>query len=145
MRRQLKNYDLYLNKIKALSQALGIKIEWRTDPSDGTWLPQHRKIRIDPDLTDTETIATLLHEFGHIIDDSSLDDKTLGKLGKSYSVIYTDVYTTKDVDVVAATEIRAWNYGCAIAKNLGINRGKWYDKMAKEAIKNYKQLERKAS
>jgi hypothetical protein len=144
MKRSLKKYDDYLFRLKTLAKALKITIHWRTEPSDGVYQASKRRIIIDPDLTDTETLATLLHELGHVIDDSSLDTRTSTIVGESYSVIYTDIYTAEDVDIVSKTEIRAWNYGAAIAKTLMIPMGKWYDGIAKEAIKAYKKLIKEA-
>lgn len=141
----LKNYDRYLLKIKSLAKVLSIKIVWQTTPSDGMWQPHKRRIIIDPDLTESETISTLLHEFGHIIDDYSLDEKTHKKLYKAYSSIYTDFFSEESVIMVALTEGRAWNYGAAIAKNLGIKLGKWYHRETIKGVRGYRNLMRKAT
>lgn len=139
-RKALKKYESYLFDIKTFAKALKIKLEWKSTSSDGEYLPSKRKIKIDPDMSEADTISTLLHELGHVLDEMSLDEKTANKIGKSYGVIYTDCYSTKDVDIVAAAEIRAWNYGRAIGKNLGIRIGKWYDLAARQAIRDYKKL-----
>ncbi len=140
----MTKYEDYLFKIKILAKALQVNVEWRTNPSDGSWLPSRRAIVIDPDLSETETLSTLLHELGHVIDDSVMREKNAAVVAKSYAVVYTKHYSTNDVSVVVAAEIRAWNYGAAIAKNLGIRTGKWYDKFAREELSYYKKLSKGA-
>lgn len=138
-------YDEYVNKIEVLAKALRIKIEWTPYPSDGAWLATRRMIKIDPDLSHVDTLATLLHELGHAVDDSVVLKKDMAIVGAAYGTIYTEFYSSKDVTLVVLSEIRAWNYGAALAKILGINVGKWYTKIRVKAIRDYKKLHKGAT
>ena len=141
LRTQLKNYIEYLQKLELYMEVLNIKLEYKEYPEDGCFLPQARKIILDPDLTETNTLGTLLHELGHVLDDSVLAGNPISeKITAIYKKIYKEEVTEAQLGVVIACEKRAWGYGRAIARQLKIPLGKWYNIIENEAIKDYKKV-----
>lgn len=141
--RKLPNYDLYLNKLEDYAQACELKIEWGNGDEEGYYMPTRRKIVVDPHMTDSATIATILHELGHVLDET-LYSKGLEKvMDKAYKSVYKDKSkpTRKQKARVLACERKAWQYGRGIARKLRIKLGKWYDKEEKEALLSYRQVE----
>jgi hypothetical protein len=139
MRHKLKNYQLYLQRIELYAQVLDVGIEYRVHPQDGAFVPTRRKVVIDPDLSETDTLATLLHELGHFLDDTILrDNPSMGKLSEAYYAVYGDKYTNSQLEIVVKCEERAWDYGEVIAKQLKIKLGKWYTDNKKDAIRSYR-------
>ena len=137
--RNLKNYLLYLEKIETYAQVLDIKIEHKTEPSDGVYIPTRRTIRIDPDLDESSDIATLLHELGHAIDDHFSHGGIDPKTEAAYRVVYNGNPSEAQLKLVVEAEKLAWLNGRKIAKALRIPLGKWYDDEEKDAIRLYKK------
>ena len=136
--RNLKNYEIYLDKIKAYAKASALKIVRKTEPSDGSYSPHTSTIVIDPDLDESTEIATLLHELGHAFD-YKLDSSP--STWDAYYKVYTpEGPTPLQLEKVIEAEIRAWENGVMIAKRLKIPLGKWYAAERKVALTNYRKV-----
>lgn len=138
--RALKNYDKYLQQIELYARALKVEIIYKTDPSDGAYDQRGSKLTIDPDLSESCEIATLLHELGHATDYSLIDIKSSCKIFDAYSKVYDDGGTKKDLKLVIESEVRAWDNGILIAKRLKIKLGKWYYMERESALNSYKEV-----
>jgi hypothetical protein len=66
-RDELKHYTRYVNSLHKFAYMLGIKIVYEGD-EDGVYVPSRNLIRISPDLSQTEEVASLIHELGHVVD-----------------------------------------------------------------------------
>ena len=134
-----KNYIKYRKVLTSYAKAIKIRIVYAPDAGDGSYIPARRKIRIDPDLTESSQIATILHELGHVLDDAVVPPGNVrNKIQAAYGRIYTKNFTKQQRQVVLRCEKRAWNYGRAIASILNIKLGQWYDKEEKEALDAYR-------
>lgn len=145
MGRQLPKHDDYLQKLEHYCEASDIIIEIKDYKHHGVYFPTRRAIVVDEDLDDTEQLATILHELGHVFDDVLNAPNTLEKYNRAYSDFYKNRATEQQVKLVMDCEQRAWDYGRGIAKKLRINLGKWYDVEEKEALKEYGQEEQSGS
>lgn len=137
VKENLKNYKKHLNKLVTLANSFGVTVEFKPELDDGIYIPSKRKIRIDDDMTQTETIATLLHEIGHLLDDVANVDVNVTSMSKAYKAVYYGRPTKLQKVVVVNCEIRAWLIGSALAKNLKINLGSWYDVHMASALNSY--------
>lgn len=133
--RKLKNYGQYLQKIKNYAKALNIKVEWREEEENGAYIPTRRAIVLDPDMTDSETIAVFLHELGHATEFAAYTPKIDKFTDKAYSAKRP---TRRQQRRIMDCERTAWNYGRVIAKKLRIRLGKWYDEHERDALNSYK-------
>ncbi len=133
----LKNYLIYLKKIETYAKASGIRIYWRDSAED---LFNHRGsfVVIDSTLSETDEIATLLHEIGHGLDPSFIL-QTSQTLFDAYDASYSRKSNNVQDDMVYEAEVRAWNNGRVLAKLLKIPLGKWYSKVEEESLKTYKE------
>lgn len=136
--RVLKNHSRYLEKINAYAEAVGVNIEYSHIDSEGSFSPSRRRININPDLSDSEEIAVLLHEFGHFLDDSILHLKPDHELNIAYGRVYQGDPTAHQSALVLECEKRAWEYGKVVAKKLRIPLGKWYVECRQYCLKEYK-------
>lgn len=137
--RKLKNFDVYLQKLEIYIKASKLKLEYSDKITcGGEFVPNRRKIVIEENLTDSETIATILHELGHSEDDSLLPQTIEHKLGTAIEAFHGDKFTPGQRELVLACEARAWKFGKAIAKRLQIPLGKWYAESKNFALKGYR-------
>lgn len=142
--RKLKNFDVYLQKIETYTKASKLRIEYKDTLScGGEFTPYRRLITVEDNLPDSETLATLLHELGHSIDDSLFNQGVEQKVSRAYIAEYKDRSTPKQKKLVLDCENRAWAFGRSIAKRLKIPLGKWYDKVRAYNLKSYKKGKRK--
>ncbi len=144
MRTDLKNYEKYRSKLLMYANAINITVEYTTNiDSDGVYIPLRKLIKMDSDLGESEEIAALLHELGHVDDDSLVavlaGAKKFKALNKAYTKIYKNKHSEKQNRMVLRCEKRAWKYGRALAKKLHIKLGKWYDSYMRECLKGYKE------
>lgn len=138
--RTLKNYEKYKDKILKYAKSLEIRVEFKEEEDEGKYIPASRTVRVDEDLEDSTKIATLLHELGHVYDFASLekDIPKSNKINDAYGVIYGDKFTSKQQAIVVDAEKRAWDAGRAIAYQLRIPLGKWYDLEETSGMHSYK-------
>lgn len=134
----LKYYHEYLRRIEAYAEATGVNIKYGPEDGEGSFSPRLRRVKIDPDLSESREIAVLLHELGHSLDETLLDNKTENKLDKAYSAIYDHRHNKKQLKAVLECEKRAWTYARSIAKRLKIRLGAWFDRVEKDCIDAYK-------
>lgn len=136
--RALKRYSDFIDKITAYAEAVGIKIEYSQRDAEGSYTPSRRVVNVNPDLTDSEEIAVLLHEFGHFLDNTLLDLDGDHPLEIAYRNTYKGTASLLESILVIECENRAWDYGRVIAKKLRIPLGKWYDEVREECLEGYK-------
>lgn len=138
--RRLKNFDKYLQKLELYARAINIKIEYKEEAGDGIYIPTLRKIRIDPDLEDSTTIATFLHELGHHQDDLTENNMHKSSLHRAYENVYAEKPTVHQVKLVLECETKAWKQAELIASKLKIKLGKWFYSEKTSALKGYKDV-----
>lgn len=137
---KLKNYDRYLQKLLNFSKALKIKVIYKEVDGEAAYLPSKRQIKIDPNLSESVELACFLHELGHLLDDT-LSTKSIAKaISRAYGTFYKNKASKFQKEIVIDSEVRAWIYGRAVAKILGIKLGTWYDKEQKSAVKSYRKI-----
>lgn len=136
----IKNY----NKLLKYAESSGVTVVYIQRSETASWRRDTRTIQLSPEYSGkVEELALLLHELGHM-----RDDFTLGK-NKEINTAYNQfnkliLGTIKNTSpkkkiLVIDTEYRAWIYGIAIAKQLGIRLGKWYYKEMEVELLNYFQ------
>lgn len=136
--RKLKNFDVYLQKLEHYAKASRLKLEYcERITCGGLFIPSKRKIVVESDLTDSDTIATILHELGHSIDDSLLTQGSERTIDKAYTAFAKGTHTPEQKRNLMHCERRAWRFGKAIAKRLQIKLGKWYADSRQYALKSY--------
>lgn len=135
--RSLPKYHEYIRRLELFSKALGVKVEYAPEDGEGSFSPATRKIRIDPELSEAEEIATFLHELGHAVDDMLIDDKVYALIDKAYTIVYDKKVSKKQQALVVNCEKRAWQYGRSIAKQLKIRLGKWYTAIEVDCLRRY--------
>lgn len=135
----LKNYEAYVKTIRLYAKAIGVKIVYEDQDGDGAYVPKYRKIRVDPDLSETRELSVLLHELGHMWDFALIDKTTERKVDFASKAVYKNKATTKQLRFLIQCERRAWNYGRAIAKKLGIPLGKWYERVQNDCLSSYRK------
>jgi hypothetical protein len=139
--RDLKNYEQYRDKLLGYAQACEINVEYKPEDGDGAWISTRRKIRIDPDLAPSTEIATLLHELGHVLDDTRSKGGMDQRIEKAYHAVYHKKPTRKQHEMVLKRERAAWEHGRGIAKKLRIRLGKWFEDEMAEALREYRAQE----
>lgn len=135
----LKHYTEYLDLLLIYAKVNGVSIDFSAKNEECVWIPSSRKIKIDPDMSEAEEIASLLHELGHVIDDAFEMSKSYNELHEAYLCIYTNKFTKKQKRLVLKAERLAWANGRKIAKLLKIRLGKWYTDVQKISINSYKK------
>lgn len=136
--RKLKNFDSYLQKLEHYIKASKLKLSYsETIACGGLFLPSKREIVVETDLTDSDTIATILHELGHSEDDSFHTQGVERLIDNAYAALEKETPTSAQKQIVMDCERRAWKFGRAIAKRLQIDLGKWYSESKRHALKSY--------
>jgi hypothetical protein len=137
---KLKHYGLYMRRLRAFARAQGYKIEYRDQDECGWHISQSRTIAIKDNMEQSEEIAVLLHELGHMEDDAlkRLDPKEIKKIDRAYGAAEMKCATRRQVEIMIECETRAWQHGKAIASRLKIPLGKWFDREMEEAIDLYR-------
>lgn len=138
----LKHYDKYIRLLETFAKALGVKIKYsaRLD-NDGQYSPVRKCITLAEDMSETSTLATLLHEVGHCLDDMSIRDHTL--TDKAYIAFYEERFTPQQRRLVLRREKTAWSVGLGLANLLRIRIGKWYFKEEESALTQYRAIKSK--
>lgn len=132
-------YEDYLRRLRAYARGIRVRLTFSCEAaSEGVWVPNKRAVRVDSDLTEAQTIAVILHELGHVLDDTLITGKQFRIVNRAYAKYYDLRCSKKQRQLVKYAEVRAWEYGRVIAKILGIRLGKWYDKESKACLKSYK-------
>lgn len=134
---RLTKHAEYIQRLERFAKVLGIKVEYAPEDGEGSYSPAHKKIKIDPDLSPSEEVATFLHELGHAVDDMLIDDKVYALIDEAYTLVYKDKVTPKQQALVMNCERRAWQYGRSIAKQLKIRLGKWYTSVERDCLRRY--------
>lgn len=137
MGRPLKNFDIYMDKLRMYVEACELTLEYKDIDGDGVYLPSRRVITLDKDLPESTEVATLLHEMGHTMDDSLYDPASEKKLDKAYKAVYKNKASYDQTQAVLACEQRAWVFARGIAKKIRIPLGKWFDQEEKDALNSY--------
>jgi hypothetical protein len=137
----LPRYETYLKSIRLYCRAIQLKLEFSAADGDGAYVPSRRIIRVDPELSEASTIAVLLHELGHVLDDTTIKKAKFREVERAYTRLHKAPHRLSPVHskTIIRTERRAWEYGRVVAKILGIPIGRWYDKTMAGCIKAYKE------
>lgn len=136
---KLKNYDIYLQRLELYIKASRLKLVYAPEIGEGAYVPSSRTIRIDPDLSESEEIATILHEIGHSIDDTLVSGTQETRLEAAYRLVYKKKGSETHNTLVYECEERAWKFGRGVAKRLHIPLGNWFNRCEKEGLKAYKE------
>lgn len=138
LEQDLKHYGKYLRKLTAFANSLGLKVIYRSEQSDGLFVPSKRKVVIDRELGEANTIAVFLHELGHAVQHyfGTYHYKDVGKLHKAYE---SNKPTRSQVKLRTAYEREAWENGALVAQALNIRLGTWYDNIAKYYLKSFRR------
>lgn len=141
---KLRNMDVYMSAIEEYCNVTNIKlVEVPEFEGCGEYNPNNRTIKYDNSLSDSEIISTLLHELGHYQDDLRNPNKYGGthhyygrtRLERQYVYL-----TAKQKQAIWDTETEAWKNGRAIAKQLKIKLGKWFDKDETSSLNTYRPI-----
>lgn len=137
----LKYYKFYRRSLLKYVKAIGWKIMRGHYETDGMMVPSGKYIQLDKELSQSDEIAAILHELGHTMDDTIMNLGNHQRVEIAYNAIYTKRYTKAQLDLVMATERKAWKYGRVIANMLQIRLGKWYTKYQNQCLRSYRRQE----
>jgi hypothetical protein len=133
--RKLKHYDRIIQSLEQYAKAIKLKIIRRSENSEGTYVPLRKIIYLDKDLDESEEVAVLLHELGHAHDLAMLGHKEFMRtIDPAFDAANAGNATTEDMYIILCCESRAWEYGEALAKTLGIRLGKWFHNYKQECL-----------
>ena len=139
---KLKKYNKYLNKLIDYAVVCDVKVIYKNIPQDeGSFSYSDRTIELDENLSESNEIATFLHELGHFIDDALHPKFTRSKKAEAayYSYNCAVPLTKPQRKVILDQERRAWEGGEGLARQLKIKLGKWYYKEMKEGLNAYRK------
>lgn len=141
---KLRNMNKYMGAIRKFCKSVNIKLV-KVPKFDGCgeYNPNRRVIKYDPRLSDSEVISTLLHELGHYLDDYRNPNKYAGthhyygrtRIERDYVYL-----TANQKQAIWDTETEAWKNGRAIANQLKIKLGKWFDKDETSSLNTYRPI-----
>lgn len=138
---KLRNYKSYMKKIKAYAKLCQVRVVFRSDVDcTGVYYPQQRTVVVDKDLDEPAKISTLLHELGHFMDDlrTPLNHFSNRFHNDGRTAIEEDRHLTMlQKKRILKLEKEAWKNGRAIARQLKIPLGQWFDKDEKSALNSY--------
>ena len=141
---KLKNYRLYLKKLKSYSKLCGIKVEFRKEVDGiGAYVPSRRSIVIETSLSQSHTISTLLHELGHFVDDFRNPNNHFNNRfhndGRT-AIENERALTARQKKKVLQLEREAWKNGRALARQLNIPLGRWFFQDEKSSFNTYRSI-----
>lgn len=138
---KLKKYSVYLKKIKAYAKMCRVSIKFVNHMEEGgAYLGNRRSISISKKLSNIETIATLLHELGHFIDDLRNPHNHLSNRfhnGARTAIEEDRKLTFLQKKRLLKIEREAWKNARALARQLDIPLGAWFYKDEKSALATY--------
>lgn len=137
-----ETYNKNYNKLLKYAESSAISVIYAQRNASAQWQKNTKTITLSPDhYNKPEELAFFLHELGHVRDDYTLgEDKELNKAYIEFNKLIDEtskMVSKKHKLMVIDTEFRAWNYGIATAKQLGIRLGKWYYHEMDEGLKTY--------
>lgn len=133
----LKHYDKYLNKLTVFANSLGYYVVYRLEESDGLFVPSNRRIVLDKELSEANTVAVFLHELGHAFQHyfKHIKKAEYARLERAYTAKRP---TKAQEKLTLAYEKEAWEIGKLIAAVLKIKLGTWYDEIARYYVTSHK-------
>ena len=134
----MKHFDRHLKRLRAVMDGLRFRLEFKPGVED-EMLWSRRVIRIDSEREDSEIIATLLHEIGHVI-----AFMHYGKQGARESVHIDVIFhkgkpTRRQTAKIIEQEEDAWRAGEQLAFLMDIPLGSWYAETRAECLKSYRE------
>lgn len=138
MRHDLPNFTKYLTLLKLYCKSTKVKLIKHS--GETFYLAGTRIIKYNCDLSEAETISSILHELGHIMDEFSLKPTKRYRLIAAYNKVYTSKVTKAQKEIVILAEKKAWANGRVIAKLLGIPLGRWYPTYMKKCLRSYQRI-----
>lgn len=145
----IKNYNIYLNKLLDYCKLVNVVVydaKLKNDKDDsyftGEYRTRGRVIKLEESLTQKETLAVLLHEIGHFIDEMFDPEKANHKnLLSAYQKFFSNKpMTHKQKLLIIDCETTAWNYGRVLAKKLKIPVGDWFEKEMMAGLAEYNSI-----
>lgn len=141
---KLRNYDLYLKKIKAYCKSVELEIQFvEVFEGEGEYRPNRRKVIIaTKDFSESQILSTLLHEIGHFEDDLRNPKRFSQKYHYwGYEWINQERnLTLNQKEAVLRAELSAWKNARALALKLRIPLGKWFKKDERESLNTYRAV-----
>lgn len=133
-------YKRYKRALITFAKGLRISIVYGNTDSDGVYMPSRRKVVIADDMEEADEIATILHELGHALDDMMGFYLDMESINNAYKKVYSNKKATyRERRIVIMCETAAWRNGRALAKQLKIRTGKWYDDTEAFCLKDYRE------
>lgn len=141
----IKNYTTYYNKLLAYAELCGVKVYFAELKDNeqgkdmGEYLYKNRSINLNKKMTEKETLAVLLHELGHFMDDkinpkSRSTERAYEKLNNNKKL------TPHQRELIIRCERVAWEYGEGLAKKFKIPLGSWFYNELQAGMSNYYSL-----
>lgn len=138
---KLKNYKTYLKQIKSYARLCNVEIQFKKEVDGvGEYVPNRRRVALEKSLSQSEIISTLLHEFGHFIDDLRNPENNFNN--KFHNDGRTAIEqernpTLQQKKKILKLEKEAWKNGRALARQLNIPLGNWFYRDEKSALNSY--------
>ena len=140
---RIETYKTYLRKIRSFARLCQVEIEFVPKYDEGgEYNPDKRKVVIDNRLTRAEKISTLLHEFGHFMDDSSTNRFSNRHHFYGYDKLEKEIkqMTHNQKLYVWESELAAWQNAQALAKMIKIPLGKWFFRDQTSSLNSYRGI-----
>lgn len=141
---KLKNYQLYLKKVKAYARLCEVSIIFKKEvDGTGEYRPGRREVAIERGLGQSAIISTLLHELGHFMDD--LRNPTNNFANRFHNdgrtAIEKELYLTqRQKNQVLKLEKEAWKNAEALARQLKIPMGRWFYQDKESSLNSYRAI-----
>lgn len=138
---KLRNYNLYMKKIKAFARLCNVRITFvKNLPESGEYRPLRREVIIDRNLDQAAKLSTLLHELGHFMDDLRNPFNNFANRFHNDGRTAIDQerhLTMNQKKKILKTEKEAWKNARALASQLNIPLGKWFNQDEKSSLNSY--------
>lgn len=141
LEKNLKHYNLYMTKLIAFANCLGLKVIIRATEEDGFFSAKRNCIVVDEELSQANKVAVILHELGHAVQHYFGSELSWTKVSTAYSKTNTNI-THKQVKTLVQYETEAWNIGFIIADILRIPKGKWLHSTKKYYVDHYRNYKK---
>jgi hypothetical protein len=137
----IPRYGVYMSRLRKFAKSVKMKIKIKVSTDEGgAYIPSMRLIVLDSDNSKADMLAALLHELGHFIDHTIIKTRYTSELERAYKKVYTSKSTLRQKQLVLDCEKAAWQVGKNLAKQLDIPLGKWFYKVKRYCIHEYRKM-----